>query len=41
MHPLPRKVLVVIQFSISIALIIGTLIVYRQIQFAKRPTGGL
>ncbi len=37
---LPRKILVVIQFSISIALIIGTLIVYRQIQFAKdRPVG--
>jgi putative ABC transport system permease protein len=37
---LPRKVLVVVQFSISIALIIGTLIVYRQIQFAKdRPVG--
>ena len=37
---LPRKVLVVIQFSISIALIIGTIIVYRQIQFAKdRPVG--
>jgi putative ABC transport system permease protein len=37
---LPRKVLVVIQFSISIALIIGTIIVYRQIQYAKdRPVG--
>jgi len=37
---LPRKVLVVTQFSISIALIIGTLIVYRQIQHAKdRPVG--
>jgi putative ABC transport system permease protein len=37
---LPRKVLVVVQFSISIALIIGTVIVYRQIQFAKdRPVG--
>jgi putative ABC transport system permease protein len=37
---LPRKVLVVVQFSISIALIIGTIIVYRQIQFAKdRPVG--
>lgn len=36
----PRKVLVVVQFSISIALIIGTLIVYRQIQYAKdRPVG--
>jgi putative ABC transport system permease protein len=37
---LPRKVLVVVQFSISIALIIGTIIVYRQIQYAKdRPVG--
>ena len=37
---LPRKILVVIQFSISIALIIGTIIVYRQIQFARdRPVG--
>jgi len=36
----PRKVLVVVQFSISIALIIGTMIVYRQIQYAKnRPVG--
>jgi putative ABC transport system permease protein len=35
---LPRKVLVVIQFTFSIALIIGTLIVYKQIQYAKnRP----
>lgn len=37
---LPRKVLVVAQFSISISLIIGTLIVMDQIQFSKdRPTG--
>ena len=36
----PRQVLVVFQFTISIALVIGTLIVYRQIQFAKdRPVG--
>ena len=35
---LPRKILVVIQFSFSIALIIGTVIVFQQIQFAKsRP----
>ncbi|MDQ6903254.1 MAG: ABC transporter permease [Bacteroidota bacterium] len=35
---LPRKILVVLQFTFSIALIIGTLIVYKQIQFAKnRP----
>lgn len=35
---MPRKVLVVLQFSFSIALIIGTIIVFKQIQFAKnRP----
>jgi ABC-type antimicrobial peptide transport system permease subunit len=34
----PRKVLVVLQFTFSIALIIGTIIVFKQIQFAKnRP----
>ena len=37
---IPRKVLVVIQFSISVTLIIGTIIVFRQIQHAKsRPVG--
>jgi putative ABC transport system permease protein len=37
---LPRKVLVVTQFTVSITLIIGTIIVYRQIQHAKsRPVG--
>jgi putative ABC transport system permease protein len=37
---LPRKVLVVIQFTVSITLIIGTIIVFRQIQYAKnRPVG--
>lgn len=37
---LPRKVLVVIQFTVSVTLIIGTIIVYKQIQFAKnRPVG--
>ncbi len=37
---IPRKVLVVVQFTISIGLIIGTIIVYQQIQFAKnRPVG--
>ncbi len=36
----PRKILVVVQFTVSIALIIGTAIVYRQIQYAKdRPVG--
>lgn len=37
---LPRKILVVAQFSISVALIIGTLVVIDQIQFSKnRPVG--
>ncbi|MCX6217553.1 ABC transporter permease [Spirosoma sp.] len=37
---LPRKVLVVVQFTVSVTLIIGTIIVFRQIQFAQnRPIG--
>ncbi|MDB5159012.1 MAG: macB 15, partial [Mucilaginibacter sp.] len=37
---LPRKILVVAQFSCSVALIISTVIVYQQIQHAKdRPPG--
>jgi ABC-type antimicrobial peptide transport system permease subunit len=37
---IPRKVLVVTQFTVSVILIIGTMIVYQQIQHAKnRPTG--
>lgn len=37
---LPRQILVVTQFTISITFIIGTLVVLRQIQHAKdRPTG--
>ena len=37
---IPRQVLVVVQFTVSIALIIGTVVVYNQIQFAKdRPVG--
>jgi putative ABC transport system permease protein len=37
---LPRKILVVLQFSCSIALIISTFIIYQQIQYAKnRPAG--
>jgi putative ABC transport system permease protein len=37
---LPRKILVILQFTCSIALIISTVIVYQQIQYAKdRPTG--
>jgi ABC-type antimicrobial peptide transport system permease subunit len=36
----PRKVMVVIQFTVSVALIIGTVIVFQQIQYAKdRPIG--
>jgi ABC-type antimicrobial peptide transport system permease subunit len=36
----PRKALVVIQFTVSITLVIGTLVVFRQINFAKdRPAG--
>ena len=36
----PRKILVVMQFTVSVTLIIGTIIVFRQIQFAKnRPIG--
>src|SRR6266542_2082435 len=35
---LPRKILVVVQFTFSIALVIGTIIVFKQIQYAKnRP----
>jgi len=35
-----RKVLVVLQFTVSITLIIGTIIVFRQIKFARnRPVG--
>jgi putative ABC transport system permease protein len=37
---LPRKILVVVQFTVSVTLIIGTIIVYRQVQYAKdRPVG--
>lgn len=37
---IPRKVLVVLQFTVSVMLIIGTIIVYQQIQYAKdRPIG--
>lgn len=36
----PRQALVVVQFTVSITLVIGTLIVLRQIQYAKnRPVG--
>jgi putative ABC transport system permease protein len=37
---LPRKILVVIQFASSVILMIGTIIVYQQIQYGKnRPIG--
>ena len=37
---LPRKVLVVLQFSVSVILIIGTIVVFNQVQFTKnRPVG--
>jgi putative ABC transport system permease protein len=37
---IPRKVLVVMQFTVSITLIIGTIIIFKQIQFAQnRPVG--
>src|SRR6185437_15343012 len=37
---LPRKILVVLQFAVSVSLIIGTLVVFQQIQYAKdRPIG--
>ena len=37
---LPRKVLVVVQFTVSVVLIIGTIVVYQQIQYAQnRPVG--
>jgi putative ABC transport system permease protein len=37
---IPRKILLVLQFSVSVTLIIGTIIVFRQIQHASdRPVG--
>ncbi|HEX4850360.1 MAG TPA: ABC transporter permease, partial [Puia sp.] len=37
---IPRKILVVLQFTISISLIVGTIIIFEQIQFARnRPIG--
>lgn len=37
---LPRHILVVLQFTVSVILIIGTIVVFRQIEFAKdRPIG--
>ncbi|MDB5088489.1 MAG: hypothetical protein JWR09_2483, partial [Mucilaginibacter sp.] len=37
---LPRKILVVLQFSCSIALIISTFIIYQQVQYAKDRASG-
>ncbi|MEQ9438734.1 MAG: ABC transporter permease [Cyclobacteriaceae bacterium] len=40
MASLPRKVLVTVQFAVSVSLIIGTLVVFQQIQHVKnRPIG--
>ncbi len=37
---IPRQVLVVLQFTVSVTLIIGTIVVFQQIQYAKnRPIG--
>ena len=37
---LPRRILVVTQFAVSVLLIIGTIVVFRQIQYARnRPLG--
>ncbi|RFZ81866.1 ABC transporter permease [Mucilaginibacter terrenus] len=37
---IPRKILVVLQFTVSVTLIIGTIIVFRQVQHTKnRPVG--
>jgi putative ABC transport system permease protein len=37
---LPRKVLVVLQFAVSVVLIIGTIVVFRQIQIGKSRSVG-
>ncbi|WP_162997041.1 ABC transporter permease [Mucilaginibacter kameinonensis] len=40
MAAMPRKVLVVLQFAVSVTIIIGTIVVFKQIEFAKdRPVG--
>ena len=37
---LPRRILVIVQFAVSTTLIIGTLVVYQQVQYAReRPVG--
>lgn len=37
---IPRKILVVLQFTVSVTLIIGTIIVFKQIQYAKNRSVG-
>ncbi len=37
---IPRKVLVILQFTVSVILIIGTIVVFNQIQFAKNRSVG-
>ena len=40
MASLPRKVLVILQFTVSVTLVVCTVIIYQQVQFAKnRPIG--
>jgi len=37
---LPRRVLVVLQFTVSVTLIIGTIVIFKQVQYTKnRPVG--
>jgi ABC-type antimicrobial peptide transport system permease subunit len=36
----PRKILVVVQFAVSVVLVIGTIVVYQQIQYAKNRSVG-
>ncbi|MBS1916711.1 MAG: ABC transporter permease [Bacteroidetes bacterium] len=37
---IPRKVLVTLQFTVSVTLIIGTIVIFRQIQFVKNISTG-
>lgn len=37
---LPRKVLVVVQFTVSVTLIIGTVVIFSQIEYAKNRSAG-
>lgn len=37
---LPRKILVILQFTVSVSLIIGTIVVFRQIQFGQNRSVG-